>query len=190
MLNISPKKSSKKSFKKSFKKSLKKSISKITKKSSKNNDYISWDEYFMGISLLSAKRSKDPNTQVGACIVDEYKKIVGIGYNGFPNGCSDDILPWHKHNDKWLDNKYPYVVHAEANAILNKNNVSSNNLKMYVTLFPCNECAKLIIQSGIKEIIYLDEKDNDKDIFIASRKMFDLCKIKCTKYKSDNQKIN
>ena len=136
----------------SIKKSTKKTIKKLNhnKSNDKNKNYISWDEYFMGISLLSAKRSKDPSTQVGACIIDENKKIVGIGYNGFPTGCSDDILPWSKHNKCWLKNKYPYVVHAEANAILNKHNISSDYLKMYVTLFPCNECAKLIIQSGIK----------------------------------------
>ena len=116
----------------------------------KRLDYISWDEYFMGVALLSAKRSKDPNTQVGCCLVSDEKKIVGIGYNGFPRTINDDHLPWERVG-AWLDTKYPYVVHAEANAILN----STRELKgatLYVSLFPCNECAKLLIQSGIKEV--------------------------------------
>ena len=134
--------------------------------------HISWDEYFMGVALLSAKRSKDPNTQVGACCINKDKRIIGIGYNGFPKGCSDDVFPWGKTDKSFINTKYPYVVHAEANAILN----SSTSLKgatLYVTLFPCNECAKLIIQSGIEKIIYLDDKNRGSDSYLASRKMLD-----------------
>lgn len=135
----------------------------------KRTDYISWDEYFMGIALLSAKRSKDPNTQVGACIVNPDKKIVGVGYNGFPTGLNDDELPWAREGD-FLETKYPYVCHAELNAILN----STKELKgcsIYVALFPCNECAKAIIQVGIKEIVYLSDKYEGTDIVIASKRM-------------------
>ena len=134
--------------------------------------HISWDEYFMGVALLSAKRSKDPSTQVGACIVNDDKRIIAIGYNGFPRGCDDDKYPWGKGDTNYLNNKYPYVVHAEANAILN----STKDLKgstLYVSLFPCNECAKLIIQSGIKKIIYISDKDNGTDMNIASKRMLD-----------------
>ncbi|HPG43004.1 MAG TPA: dCMP deaminase family protein [Acholeplasmataceae bacterium] len=119
-------------------------------------DYISWDQYFMGVAKLSALRSKDPSTQVGACIINEDKRIVGIGYNGLPQGCDDRLFPWSNEGE-YTETKYPYVVHAEANAILN----ATNNLKgasIYVTLFPCNECTKLIIQSGIKEIVYQSNK--------------------------------
>lgn len=142
---------------------------------------ISWDEYFMGVALLSSQRSKDPHTKVGACIVNEDKRIVGIGYNGMPYGCDDKVYPWD--NDKKadsLDTKYPYVVHAEPNAILN----STSNLKgstLYVTLFPCNECAKLVIQSGIKHIIYMDDKYHDTPSSIASRRMFDSANVSYTK---------
>jgi len=137
----------------------------------KRENYINWDEYFMGVALLSAKRSKDPSTQVGACIVNDRKRIVGIGYNGFPYGVEDDQFPWAKSSD-WVNSKYPYVVHAEPNAILNAT-VPLDNSTLYVTLFPCNECAKLIIQSGIREVIYLLDKYHDRDMFIASRRMFD-----------------
>lgn len=130
----------------------------------------------MGIALLSAKRSKDPNTQVGACIVNQYNKIVGIGYNGFPIGCDDDILPWDKTSENINDTKYPYVVHAEANAILNSTK-DLHGARIYVALFPCNECTKLIIQSGIKEIIYLSDKYKDTDSVIASKKMLDLANV-------------
>ncbi len=141
-------------------------------------DWISWDEYFMGIAILSAYRSKDPSTKVGACIVDGDNKIVGVGYNGFPTGCDDTALPWEREGD-FLETKYPYVCHAELNAILN----SSTNLKgcrLYVALFPCNECAKAIIQSGIKEVIYLDDKYKDTDGVRASKKMFDLAGVAYT----------
>lgn len=135
------------------------------------NKYISWDEYFMGVAALSAKRSKDPSTQVGACVVNDDKRIIGIGYNGFPTGCSDQEFPWGK-TDNYLNTKYPYVVHAEPNAILNCS-ASTKGSTLYVTLFPCNECAKLIIQSGIKKVVYGSDKYHDKDSYIASRKMFD-----------------
>lgn len=144
-------------------------------------DYISWDEYFMGVALLSSKRSKDPNTQVGACIVNEDKRIVGIGYNGFPFGCDDLNFPWTNEGD-YLNTKYPYVVHAEPNAILN----STSNLKnttLYVTLFPCNECSKLIIQSGIKEVVYMDDKYQNSDSTKASKIMFEAANIKYRKMK-------
>ena len=134
--------------------------------------HISWDEYFMGVAALSAKRSKDPNTQVGACIVNEEKRIVGIGYNGFPRGCEDDVFPWGKGNDDPLENKYPYVVHAEANAILNSAS-SVRGSTLYVSLFPCNECAKLIIQAGIKHVVYMNDKYRSEESTIASRRMLD-----------------
>lgn len=134
-------------------------------------DYISWDTYFMGVALLSSKRSKDPNTQVGACIVSPEKKIVGIGYNGMPFGCDDKTFPWDREGD-FVNTKYPYVVHAEPNAILNSNS-KTQGCTLYVSLFPCNECAKLIIQSGIKEIVYMDDKYNGTESDIASKKMLD-----------------
>jgi len=137
----------------------------------KRQDYINWDQYFMGVALLSAMRSKDPQTQVGACIVNTKKRIVGIGYNGFPYGIDDDIFPWDKQ-DSWLESKYPYVVHAEPNAILNATE-PLDGATLYVTLFPCNECAKLVIQSGIKEVVFLEDKYHDREMFVASRRMFD-----------------
>ena len=145
----------------------------------KRLDYISWDDYFMGVAMLSAKRSKDPSTQVGCCIVSEDKKIIGIGYNGFPKNISDDDLPWGREGE-YTETKYAYVVHAEANAILN----STKNLKgatAYVTLFPCNECAKLIVQSGIKEVLYLDDIHHDSKETVASRRILDLAGIKYRK---------
>lgn len=132
-------------------------------------NHISWDEYFMGVAKLSALRSKDPNTKVGACIVNEKKRIVGIGYNGMPYGCQDDVYPWERDGD-FLDTKYPYVVHAEPNAILNSTN-KLDNATIYVTLFPCNECAKLIIQSGIKEIVYISDKYEGSESNLASKRM-------------------
>ncbi|MCR5307886.1 MAG: dCMP deaminase family protein [bacterium] len=138
-------------------------------------DYISWDEYFMGVALLSAKRSKDPSTQVGACIVNEEKRIVGIGYNGFPRGCDDKIFPWEREG-KFLTTKYAYVVHAEVNAILNSS-TKLDGATLYVSLFPCNECAKVIIQSGIKHIVYMDDKYNGTDGDVASKKMLDAAGI-------------
>ncbi|MGL4990001.1 MAG: deoxycytidylate deaminase [Sarcina sp.] len=125
----------------------------------------------MGIALISSKRSKDPNTQVGACIVDSHNKIVGIGYNGFPIGCSDSDFPWENSGD-FLDTKYPYTCHAELNAILNSSGKELEGCTLYATLFPCNECAKAIIQSGIKRVIYLSDKYKETDIVKASKKMF------------------
>ena len=134
----------------------------------KRTDYITWDEYFMGVALLAAKRSKDPNTQVGACIVDENNVILSTGYNGFPVGCSDDDFPWDREGD---ETKYPYVVHAELNAILNASGKLLRGAKIYVDLFPCNECAKAIIQSGIKEVVYLSDKYADTPGTQASKLM-------------------
>ncbi|RKX29510.1 MAG: cytidine deaminase [Candidatus Zixiibacteriota bacterium] len=143
----------------------------------KRTDYISWEEYFMAIAQLSAKRSKDPNTQVGACIVNANKRIIGIGYNGFPIGCSDDELPWGRKGD-FLDTKYPYVCHAEMNAITNASNKPDlDGASMYVSLFPCNECAKLIVQVGIKEIVFLSDKYHDDQVFIAARRIFDMAGV-------------
>lgn len=139
---------------------------------SKRTGYISWDEYFMGIALLSAKRSKDPGTQVGACIVNQKNKIVGAGYNGLPLGCSDDDFSWERKG-LFLETKYPYVCHAELNAILNNVGIDLTGCKIYTALFPCNECTKSIIQSGIKEVIYLSNKYADEDVFIASKIMLD-----------------
>ena len=149
--------------------------------------HISWDEYFMGVALLSAKRSKDPSTQVGACIINKDKRIIAIGYNGFPNGCDDDVFPWGKTDSNPLNTKYPYVVHAEANAILNSNS-NLKGSKLYVTLFPCNECAKLLIQAGIEEIVYLSDKNRTSDSFAASKRMLDAAGIKYSKM--DNLEID
>lgn len=126
-------------------------------KSSKKNDYLSWSDYFMYNAILASKRSKDPSTQVGACIADKSNRIISIGYNGFPRGCHDDIFPWNKDSDNVLDNKYMYVVHAEINAIHNKNCIDLHDSIIYITHHPCNECAKSIIQSGIRHIYYLNE---------------------------------
>jgi dCMP deaminase len=145
----------------------------------KRNNYIEWDKYFMGVSLLSAMRSKDPNTQVGACIVNQRKRIVGIGYNGLPYGCDDDEFPWN-NTGEFLDAKYPYVVHAEANAILNST-TDLSNCTIYTSLFPCNECVKLIIQSGIKEIVFQCEKYNGTPSDIAAKKMLDAANVKYRK---------
>lgn len=139
----------------------------------KREDYISWDEYFMGIALLSSMRSKDPNTQVGACIVNENKKIMSVGYNGFPHGCNDDEFPWERSGDSEIDTKYPFVCHAELNAILNNAGAPLQGCSIYVALFPCNECAKAIIQSGIKKVLYISDKYKDTDGVKASKKMFD-----------------
>jgi len=149
----------------------------------KSNNYINWDQYFMGVALLSSMRSKDPNTKVGACIVNQKKRIVGIGYNGFPCGCNDDDFPWERNSENFLDNKYPYVVHAEPNAILNSNS-SLENCIIYVTLFPCNECAKLVIQSGIREIVYMDDKYNGTEGDIAAKRMLDAAGVKYRKIDS------
>ena len=154
---------------------------------SKRSNYISWDEYFMGIALLSGERSKDPNSQVGACIVSPDNKILSIGYNGFPIGCSDDEIPWDREGD-FVDTKYPYVCHSELNAILNYTGSTLKQSRIYVTLFPCNECAKAIIQSGIKEVIYMSDKYKDTDSVKVSKKMLDMAGVKYTQYKSKGVK--
>ncbi len=148
-----------------------------TMRQTKRGDYISWNKYFMKLAKLSARRSKDPSTQVGAVIVDNENKIVSIGYNGMPRGCSDDKFCWGK--DKTVDNKYLYVVHAEVNAILNSN-TSLDNTILYTTLFPCNECAKVIIQSGIKKVIYKKRKKSLS--YKASKKMFKSAGVRYQKY--------
>lgn len=155
---------------------------------SKRSNYISWDEYFMGIALLSGERSKDPNSQVGACIVSPDNKILSIGYNGFPIGCSDDEIPWDREGD-FVDTKYPYVCHSELNAILNYTGSTLKQSRIYVTLFPCNECAKAIIQSGIKEVIYMSDKYKDTDSVKVSKKMLDMAGVKYIQYKSKGVKL-
>ena len=147
----------------------------------KRTNYISWDEYFMGIAINSAMRSKDPSTQVGACIVNPQKKVVSIGYNGMPSGVDDDQVSWDAKEG--LDSKYLYVAHAELNAILNaKDGSGLANTKLYVTLFPCNECAKAIIQAGIKEVVYAEDKYHDTLASQAARKLFTLAGVKMTPY--------
>ena len=153
----------------------------------KRQDYISWDQYFMGVAILSAKRSKDPETQVGACIVNHKNRIVGIGYNGMPYGCDDNSFPWNREGG-FLETKYAYVVHAEANAILNSS-IDLDGSRIYVTLFPCNECAKLIIQSGIKEVIYLEDKYHDEEIFIASRRLLVAAGVNMRKLEGFKMKV-
>lgn len=155
----------------------------------KRTDYISWDEYFMAVAQLSAQRSKDPSTQVGACIVNVKKRIIGIGYNGFPSGCSDDELPWERDGD-FLDTKYPYVCHAELNAITNATNrYDLEGATMYVSLFPCNECAKLAVQVGIKEIIYLSDKYADNEKFIAARNILEMSGVACRAFETHTESI-
>ena len=152
-------------------------------------DNLSWDEYFMGLAYLSAMRSKDPSTQVGACIVDKDKKVVSIGYNGMPRGVDDDKIPWGK--GEGLDSKYLYVCHAEFNAILNTRDGSAlKDCAIYVTLFPCNECSKAIVQTGIKEIIYADDKYHDTLQQEASRRILDMAGVKYRKYEGRKVIIN
>lgn len=146
----------------------------------KREQYLSWDEYFMGIALLSAKRSKDPSTQVGACIVNKNNKIMSVGYNGLPMGCSDDDFPWERTGDE-LETKYPYVCHAELNAILNSRGGDLENCKIYVPLFPCNECAKAIIQSGIREVVYLSDKYDGTTAVVASKRMLNAAGVQLRK---------
>lgn len=152
------------------------------------NKYISWDEYFMGIALLSAARSKDPSTKVGACIVSKQKKVLSLGYNGMPVGVDDNLIPWGREGEE-LETKYPYVCHAELNAILNSNHDLVDS-KLYVTLFPCNECAKAIIQAGIKEVIYLEDRYVDSVSEIASKKLLAMAGMKVTKYVGRVAQIN
>lgn len=155
----------------------------------KRTDYISWDEYFMGIAKLAAMRSKDPGTQVGACIVGEDNKILSIGYNGFPRGLSDDEFPWEREAERDLDTKYMYVTHAELNAILNFRGGTLAGAKIYVTLFPCNECAKAIIQSGITEVVYLYDKYADTEETIASKKMLNSAGVRMTQLNPPSKQI-
>ena len=154
----------------------------------KRSDYITWDEYFMGVSKLSGMRSKDPNTQVGACIVSDDNKILSMGYNGFPNGCSDDVFPWDREGED-IDTKYPYVTHSELNAILNYRGGTLDGTKLYVSLFPCNECAKAIIQAGIKTVVYDSDKYNNTPMNIAAKRLFDAAGIRYYAYKPTGRKI-
>ena len=156
--------------------------------SEKRKDYITWDEYFMGVARLSALRSKDPNTQVGACIVSEDNKILSMGYNGLPIGCSDDEFPWSREGDP-LENKYLYTAHSELNAILNYRGGSLDGAKMYVTLFPCNECAKAIIQAGLKTIVYESDKYADSPAVIASKRMLDAAGVRYYEYNASGRRI-
>ena len=157
--------------------------------SSKRNDYISWDEYFMGVAILSGKRSKDPSTQVGCCIVNQENRILSMGYNGLPRGCSDDEFPWERDGDDPLETKYVYTVHSELNAILNYTGGSLEGAKLYVSLFPCNECAKAIIQCGIKEIIYDSDKYADTAAVMASKRMLDAAGVRYYQYHRTNRKL-
>lgn len=154
----------------------------------KRKDYLSWDEYFMGVAILSSYRSKDPNTQVGACIVNDKNRIMSIGYNGLPNGCSDDVFPWERDGEQY-DTKYPYVCHAELNAILNNAGANLEGCRIYVALFPCNECAKAIIQSGIKEVVYLSDKYADTPLVKASKRMFEAAGVKLTKLSFERKRV-
>lgn len=154
----------------------------------KRTDYLTWDEYFMGVAMLSGMRSKDPNTQVGACIVSGDNKILSMGYNGFPKGCSDDEFPWCREGAP-LDNKYFYTTHSELNAILNYRGGSLEGAKIYVTLFPCNECAKAIIQAGITTVIYDSDKYADSDSTIASKRMMDAAGVRYYQYKRSDRSI-
>lgn len=159
--------------------------------SEKRIDYITWDEYFMGVALLSANRSKDPNTQVGACIVSQDNKILSMGYNGFPIGCSDDEFPWgkgHTEEDSY-ETKYLYTTHSELNAILNYRGGSLEGSKLYVTLFPCNECAKAIIQSGIRTIIFKSDKYAGMPSVLASKRMLDAAGVRYYQYQPTGRKI-
>ena len=152
----------------------------------KRTDYISWDEYFMGVAKLAARRSKDPSTQVGACIVSPENIIISTGYNGMPKGCSDDTFPWDREG---TETKYPYVVHAELNAILNANGRDLRDSRVYVALFPCNECAKAIIQSGVKEVVYLSDKYAGTPENVASKRMLDAAGVKYSQLRAATKKI-
>ena len=150
--------------------------------SDKRQDFISWDEYFMGVAMLAARRSKDPSTHVGACIVDDDNRILSTGYNGFPAGCSDEEYPWAREGENANDTKYPYVVHAELNAILNNRGKNLTGARIYVALFPCNECAKAIIQSGIREVVYLSDKYATTPSTQASKRMLSSAGVKVRQF--------
>ena len=156
----------------------------------KRQDYISWDEYFMGIAMLSAMRSKDNNSQVGACIVSPENKILSLGYNGMPIGCADDDMPWEREGENPLDTKYMYVCHAELNAILNNAHGNLKGARLYVTLFPCNECTKAVIQTGISEIVYLADKYHDTPACEASRRMLKMTHVKVRAYEPTGREIH
>ena len=156
--------------------------------SNKRTDYIAWDDYFMGVSLLAADRSKDPSTQVGACIVSDDNRILSTGYNGFPQGCSDDDFPWNRDTSKG-ETKYNFVVHAELNAILNAGGKSLVGSRIFVSLFPCHECAKAIIQAGVKEVVYLSDKYNGTESDNASKRMLNAAGVKLTKMKPTKAQI-
>ena len=156
----------------------------------KRQDYISWDEYFMGIAMLSAMRSKDNNSQVGACIVSPENKILSLGYNGMPIGCDDDEMPWEREGEDPLNTKYMYVCHAELNAILNNAHGNLKGARLYVTLFPCNECTKAVIQSGIQEIVYLADKYHDTPVCEAARRMLKLTHVKFRAYQPTGREIH
>lgn len=155
----------------------------------KREGYISWDEYFMGVAHLSGMRSKDPNTQVGACIVSQDNKILSMGYNGFPCGCSDDDFPWEREGEE-LDTKYPYVTHSELNAILNYRGGSLEGSKLYVSLFPCNECAKAIIQAGIRMVVYDSDKYEGTASIKASKRLFDAAGVTYIPYSRSGKQIH
>ncbi len=152
------------------------------------HDHLSWDAYFMGIALLSAQRSKDPGTQVGACIVGEDKKILSVGYNGMPTGCADEVMPWAREGAP-MDTKYLYVCHAELNAILNYSGGNLQGATVYTTLFPCNECAKALIQSGIKRVVYLSDKYSDTDSVHASKLMFKMTGVQFEQYQKTEHRM-
>ncbi|MCD8230742.1 MAG: dCMP deaminase family protein [Clostridiales bacterium] len=154
----------------------------------KRENYITWDEYFMAVAKLAGMRSKDPNSQVGSCIVSEDNKILSMGYNGFPRGCSDDEFPWAREGDE-SETKYPYVVHSELNAILNYRGGSLEGAKLYVSLFPCNECAKAIIQSGIKTIVYEEDKYDGTPSVLSSKRMLDAAGVRYYRYQHSGRKL-
>ena len=157
-------------------------------KGQKRQGYLSWDEYFMGVAMLSGMRSKDPHSQVGACIVSEDNKILSMGYNGFPKGCSDDEFPWGREGEP-LDTKYLYVTHSELNAILNYRGGSLEGAKLYVSLFPCNECAKAIIQCGIREVVYDSDKYASTPGVIAAKKMLRAAGVTLRHYEHTNREV-
>lgn len=154
----------------------------------KRSDYITWDQYFMGIAIMSANRSKDPNTQVGACIVDQDNRILTVGYNGMPSGCNDDEMPWDREGEG-MASKYFFVCHAELNAILNYRGGSLEGSTIYVSLFPCNECAKAIIQAGIRRIVYDSDKYDGTPSVVASKRMLKAAGVVMQKYEHTNREI-
>lgn len=154
----------------------------------KRSDYISWEEYFMGVARLSAMRSKDPNTQVGACIVNDENRIMTVGYNGMPVGCSDDEFPWEREGGM-METKYAFVCHAEMNAILNCGTADLRGTRVYVTLFPCQECTKALIQKGVQEVIYYSDKYHDTDGARAARKMLDAAGVKYRQYQETGRDL-